>query len=190
MASNAPPCQPAPDRRCCCAPPPPSPPTASSVPAPGAPLIGAPPLAFGVGVVLASSAAALAGVLAGRWDELVAVNRRPPRDDGAVSCGACQGTGYVDCFCTRWDYSSLQSDDGTLNLIVEFTYAARQHVRRPPSSLVLVAKPTKLSCLGVVCSMLLWQRAWSRCAGGVAIAGYLPCVAPFAMYLRVVWHGL
>jgi len=88
-------------------------------------LIGAPPLAFGVGVVLASSAAALAGVLAGRWDELVAVNRRPPRDDSAVACGACQGTGYVDCFCTRWDYSSLQSDDGTLYSIDVFAFAAR-----------------------------------------------------------------
>lgn len=62
--------------------------------------------------MLASGAAALAGVLAGRWDELVAVNRRPPRDDGAIACGSCNGTGYVDCFCTRWDYSSLESEDG------------------------------------------------------------------------------
>lgn len=109
MASKVPPSPSPPGRQCCCVSSPPAaiPPTSTSTASPSSP-----PLAFGVGVVLASGAAALAGVLAGRWDELVAVNRRPPRDDNAIACSSCNGTGYVDCFCTRWDYSSLKSEDG------------------------------------------------------------------------------
>mmetsp|Transcript_8467 Transcript_8467/g.25445 ORF Transcript_8467/g.25445 Transcript_8467/m.25445 type:complete len:128 (-) Transcript_8467:222-605(-) len=60
-------------------------------------------MAFAVNPVLLSAGAAVAAlalnVLQGpEVAENEGVEKRP--------CGRCGGSGYVDCFCTKWDYSA------------------------------------------------------------------------------------
>eukprot|EP00182_Erythrolobus_australicus_P000860 CAMPEP_0185829488 /NCGR_PEP_ID=MMETSP1353-20130828/281_1 /TAXON_ID=1077150 /ORGANISM="Erythrolobus australicus, Strain CCMP3124" /LENGTH=127 /DNA_ID=CAMNT_0028527289 /DNA_START=221 /DNA_END=605 /DNA_ORIENTATION=+ len=59
------------------------------------------------GPVIWGGVAALAGLC---MNQLIEILETPSQADRAstTECAVCDGTGYVDCMCTRWDMSSAQ----------------------------------------------------------------------------------